>query len=114
MHSNMKAYDVYIGYGDKPDAQEAFTHLEGFALGLGMPGFTSFDARGGWLSPVGDEIYEPVRVFRFILPDTLDPLPWSIEVFISVARQRLNQGAVLVTATKLEYMKFHIGEEAKC
>ena len=102
----MKVYDVYIGYGDRPDAQEAFTHLEGFALGLGIPGFTSFEARGGWLSienqndapPARYEIYEPVRVFRFILPETLIE-PWSIQAFATEAKKVLDQQVVLVTVT---------------
>ena len=94
----LKCYAVYIGYGDRPGAQEAFTHLEGFALGLGIPGFTSFEARGGWLPPADCEIYEPVRVFRFILPDTPTD-PWSVRAFATEAKKVLDQQVILVTVT---------------
>ena len=94
----MKQYDVYVGCGHQPQAPGAFLHLEGFALGLGLPGFTSFDARGAWVSSTGKMVSEPSRVFRFILPDTPTD-PWSIRAFAAEAKKVLNQEAVLVTVT---------------
>lgn len=92
----MKQYEVYIGYGDRPCAPLSFVHLESFALGLGLPGFTSFDARGVWVSPEGDTVSEPSRVFRFLLPDTPAD-PWSIKAFAAEAKKVLDQQVILVT-----------------
>ena len=94
----MKAYDVYIGYGDRPCHPLSFIHLEAFALGLGLTGLTYFDARGVWVSPTGNIFQEPSRVFRFILLDTaIDP--WSIRAFAAEAKKVLDQQVVLVTVT---------------
>ena len=94
----MKTYDVYVGYGSRPAAADKRIHLENFALGLGVPGITTFQATGGSLPPVGDPEFEPVFVFRFILPETHD-LSWSIQAFAAEAKRVLEQRTVLVTVT---------------
>ena len=95
----MIEYNVYIGYVNRPAAADHFTALGGYALGLGLPGFTSFDAVGGWRPPAGDEVYEPGKVFRFILdrPAQDMVMPWSVLAFVQEAKHLLQQQEVLVT-----------------
>ena len=94
----MKVYDVYVGYGGRPDAEAQRIHLENFALGLGLPGFTLFNATGGWRSDGGDLEFEPVWVFRFILPNTGED-SWGVRAFAAEAKAVLEQQAILVTVT---------------
>ena len=94
----MKQYDIYVGYGSRGGAAEKRIHLENFALGLGVPGITVFNATGGALSYSGDPDFEPVFVFRFILPNTPD-LSWSIQAFAAEAKRVLDQQVILVTVT---------------
>lgn len=99
----MIQYDVYVGYGGRSNAADSFTELGGFALGLGLHGFTAFDAVGGWESAVGEQVYEPIKVFRFILDVTerVTLPPWPVLVFVSHAKFLLQQEAVLVTQTEV-------------
>ena len=104
----MKAYDVYVGHGNRADVPNKVLHLSNFALGLGVPGFTRLDAVGGWMPPVGDPIFEPVVVFRFILDNTpifdmgQPLLPWSILGFAAEAKRVFEQQEILVTVTDID------------
>ena len=104
----MKQYEVYVGIGGRDVVPSKLTHLENFALGLGVPGFTEFEAVGGWTPPAGDPVFEPVVVFRFIL-DGNDPFgmgqisrPWSIAAFAAEAKRVFEQQEILVTVTDVD------------
>lgn len=96
----MQIYDVYTGYDNCTPDQLIL--LEGYALGLGLQTFTSFDARSGWVDYRNEQVYEPQRVFRFIVqepPVLVDNLPWPIREFARHAKRILGQDSVFVTQT---------------
>ena len=101
----MIQYEVHIGYGGRPNADAIFTELSGYVLGLGMLGFTSFDAKDGLLNTKGRPEFESVKVFRFVLEHWASPsesLPWSVLAFVMHAKVLLEQETVLVTATDVQ------------
>ena len=99
----MIEYNVYIGYGGHTAQQAADyrTELGGYALGLGLPGFTAFTADGGWEPVGGEPVYETVVVFRFILAIPYRPftVPIAVITFAEHAKRLFKQEAVLVTQT---------------
>ena len=91
-----REFDIYVGCGDRPNADDLLLQLGGFALGIGMPGFSRFEAQGGWVSPTGEQIYDRVVVFRFLLPNSIEDFPWSIAAFSEQAKILMDQEAILV------------------
>ena len=72
--------------------------------GYTFPGFTRFDANGGWVSY--SLFLEPTVVYQVVLPDQHHDLTWSVASFAESARKNLGQIEVLVTRTPVEV--YHI------